>query len=279
MFLKCGTRSLDLSSPIVMGILNTTPDSFSDGGSYYDDNQLNLDLVLARAENMVDNGALVLDVGGESTRPGATPVSLAQELDRVVPVVEAISRELDVVVSVDTSSAEVISAAAAAGAGMLNDVRALQRPGALEACAKTNLPVCLMHMQGKPSSMQDEPNYVGVVEEVGEFLLRRASECHEAGIDSGRIILDPGFGFGKTVEHNLELVRHLEAFVATGMPVLAGFSRKSMIGNVLGRDVGNRLAGSLALALMAVQAGARILRVHDVAETVDVLKMHEAVLG
>ncbi len=279
MFLKCGPRSLNLSKPIVMGILNTTPDSFSDGGNYYNDNQLNLDLVLARAESMVADGAMILDVGGESTRPGATPVGLAQELDRVVPVVEAISRELDVVVSVDTSSPEVIAAAAEAGAGMLNDVRALQREGALEACAKTDLPVCLMHMQGKPSTMQDQPDYGGVVVEVGEFLLRRVRDCHEAGISWERIVLDPGFGFGKTVEHNLELVRHLEAFVEMGMPVLAGFSRKSMIGHVLGRDVDKRLAGSLVLALMAVQAGARILRVHDVAETVDVLKMHEAVLG
>ncbi len=279
MFLKCGPRSLNLSKPVVMGILNTTPDSFSDGGNYYNDNQLNLDLVLARAESMVADGALILDVGGESTRPGATPVGLAQELDRVVPVVEAISRELDVVVSVDTSSPEVIAAAAEAGAGMLNDVRALQREGALEACAKTGLPVCLMHMQGKPSTMQDQPDYFGVVEEVGEFLLRRVRDCNEAGISWERIVLDPGFGFGKTVEHNLELVRHLEVFVEMGMPVLAGFSRKSMIGHVLGRDVDKRLAGSLVLALMAVQAGARILRVHDVAETVDVLKMHEAVLG
>lgn len=279
MVLMCGLRTLNLSSPVVMGILNTTPDSFSDGGNYYQNNHLSLDKVLARAETMVNDGACILDVGGESTRPGASAVSVEEELDRVVPVVEAISAALDVVISVDSSSPEVIAAAAGAGAGLINDVRALQKPGALLAAARTNLPVCLMHMQGAPGTMQLQPNYLGVVGEVSEFLLRRVAACNDAGIDSSQIILDPGFGFGKSLEHNFELLRNLDAFVSTGMPLLVGVSRKSLIGRVLGRDVGQRLAGSLALALLSVQAGARILRVHDVAETIDVLKMHKAVVG
>jgi len=262
-----------------MGILNTTPDSFSDGGNLYQNNHLSLDKVLARAEAMVKDGAGILDVGGESTRPGASPVGVAEEMDRVVPVVEAISAALDVVVSVDTSSPAVIVAAAEAGAGLINDVRALQKPGALLAAASTNLPVCLMHMQGAPGSMQAAPNYAGVLSEVSEFLQRRVRACNEAGISADRIILDPGFGFGKTLEHNLELFRHLNTFVSTGMPLLVGVSRKSMIGNVLGRDVDQRMAGSLALALLSVQAGASILRVHDVAETYDVIRMHNAVKG
>jgi len=262
-----------------MGILNTTPDSFSDGGSLFQGQNVSLDKVLFKAEAMVRDGAAILDVGGESTRPGAAPVTLEEEMSRVIPVVEAINRELDVVVSVDTSSASLIKEAVGAGAGMINDVRALQSPGALSAAADSGLPVCLMHMQGKPVTMQVQPEYKGVVEDVGEFLLRRVSACNEAGIASDQIILDPGFGFGKTLEHNLDLLRHLEAFVSTGMPVLVGFSRKSMIGNVLGRDVDNRLAGSLALALLSVQSGARIVRVHDVAETSDVINMYRAVLG
>lgn len=279
MLLSCGSRSLDLSNPVVMGILNTTPDSFSDGGSYYLNDHLSLDKVLARAEAMVAEGAAILDIGGESTRPGAKPVGLADEMDRVIPVVEAIHQRLDVVVSVDTSSPELIREAARVGAGLLNDVRALQRPGALGAAAATGLPVCLMHMQGAPCTMQNEPRYQGVVGEVDNFLQDRVAACNAAGIDNDRIILDPGFGFGKTLEHNLDLMRHLEVFVASGMPVLIGLSRKSMIGDVLGRTVDKRLAGSLALALMSVQAGASILRVHDVAETFDVLKMYRAVLG
>jgi len=279
MVLTCGHRALDLSSPIVMGILNTTPDSFSDGGNYYQNNHLSLDKVLARAETMVNDGARMLDVGGESTRPGASSVGVAEEMDRVIPVVEAINAALDVVVSVDTSTPEVMVAAAEAGAGLINDVRALQKPGALLAAASTNLPVCLMHMQGAPSSMQAAPSYAGVLNEVSEFLQQRVSACNEAGISSGQIILDPGFGFGKTLEHNLELFRHLDTFVSTGMPLLVGVSRKSMIGNVLGRDVDQRMAGSLALALLSVQAGACILRVHDVAETSDVIRMYSAVKG
>ncbi len=279
MRLSCGSRTLDLSHPLVMGILNTTPDSFSDGGSLFQGQNVSLDKVLFKAEAMVRDGAAILDVGGESTRPGAAPVTLEEEMSRVIPVVEAINRELDVVVSVDTSSASLIKEAVGAGAGMINDVRALQSPGALSAAADSGLPVCLMHMQGKPVTMQVQPEYKGVVEDVGEFLLRRVSACNEAGIASDQIILDPGFGFGKTLEHNLDLLRHLEAFVSTGMPVLVGFSRKSMIGNVLGRDVDKRLAGSLALALLSVQSGARIVRVHDVAETSDVINMYRAVLG
>lgn len=275
--LHCGKHRLDLSQPVVMGVLNTTPDSFSDGGSYYQAQRLSLELALRRAETMVAEGAKIIDVGGESTRPGAPAVSEHEELDRVVPVVEAIVQRLDVVVSVDTSSAAVITASAQQGAGLINDVRALQKEGALAAAAATGLPVCLMHMQGEPDSMQNNPEYEDVITQVAAFLQERVRACQAYGIGDGRILLDPGFGFGKTLEHNLALLRHLPSLAQLGFPLLVGMSRKSMLGHLLGRSVEQRLAGSLALALLAVERGAGIVRVHDVAETVDVLKIFAAV--
>ncbi|MBX8609201.1 dihydropteroate synthase [Pseudomonas capsici] len=270
--LPCGNRVLDLAHTHVMGILNATPDSFSDGGRYSQ-----LDAALRHAEVMVLAGATLIDVGGESTRPGAPPVSPEQELERVAPVVEAICRELDVIVSVDTSTPEVMLETARLGAGLINDVRSLGRPGALEAAARTGLPVCLMHMLGEPGNMQDDPRYTDLVGEVSAFLLERMNQCAAAGIDRERIILDPGFGFAKTLDHNLSLFKHMEVLHSLGRPLLVGVSRKSMIGAVLGRPVGERLYGGLALAALAMAKGARILRVHDVAETADVVRMIAAV--
>ncbi|WP_122411020.1 dihydropteroate synthase [Pseudomonas viridiflava] len=270
--LPCGNRVLDLAHTHVMGILNATPDSFSDGGRYS-----KLDAALRHAQEMVAAGATLIDVGGESTRPGARPVSPAEEVDRVAPVVERIARELDVIISVDTSTPEVIVESARLGAGLINDVRSLRRPGALEAAAATGLPVCLMHMLGEPGDMQDNPHYQDLIGEVSVFLADRMERCEAAGIPKDRIILDPGFGFAKTLEHNLSLFRHMEALHALGRPLLVGVSRKSMIGAVLGRPVGERLIGGLALAALAMTKGARILRVHDVAETADVVRMIAAV--
>lgn len=270
-----GSRQLDLSRPQVMGILNVTPDSFSDGGRFYAD-KLNIDKVLRVAEQMVADGASILDIGGESTRPGAEPVSVQQEMDRVLPVVQAISERLSVVISVDTSTAGIITAAAASGAGLINDVRALQREGALAAAAATGLPVCLMHMQGEPKVMQDAPQYSDVVGEVQAFFGRRINACVAAGIAREQLILDPGFGFGKTLAHNIDLLKAIPEFAKSGL-VLVGMSRKSMVGDICQRSVDQRVPGSLALALLAAQAGAAILRVHDVAETVDVLKVLRAV--
>ncbi|WP_440060559.1 dihydropteroate synthase [Pseudomonas syringae] len=270
--LPCGNRVLDLAHTHVMGILNATPDSFSDGGRYSQ-----LDAALRHAEAMVLAGATLIDVGGESTRPGARPVSPAQEVERVAPVVEIIARELDVIISVDTSTPEVMLATAGLGAGLINDVRSLQRPGALEAAASTGLPVCLMHMQGEPGTMQNDPHYEDLLGEVSAFLLERMNQCVAAGIDRQQLILDPGFGFAKTLEHNLSLFRRMEALHVLGRPLLVGGSRKSMIGAVLGRPVDQRLSGGLALAALAMTKGARILRVHDVAETADVVRMIAAV--
>jgi len=274
LILHCGTKSLDLAKPKIMGILNTTPDSFSDGGSSYRSGQLDLSLAVARAEQMMNDGASIIDVGGESTRPGAVAVGLEEELARVIPVVKAITSQLDVIVSVDTSSPEVISAAAAAGAGLINDVRALQKPGALEAAAATKLPVCIMHMQGQPGTMQDSPEYEDIVEEVNHFFRRRVDRCVQAGIALSNLILDPGFGFGKTLEHNVAMVQQLRDFQLDGLPVLAGMSRKSMLQGLLQRPVEQRLAGSLGLAMLAVQNGASILRVHDVAQTRDIVELY-----
>jgi dihydropteroate synthase len=275
--LCCGQHVLDLSRPVVMGILNTTPDSFSDGGSHYKDRRLSLDLVMHRAEQMLREGAKIIDVGGESTRPGAPVVSEQEELDRVVPVVEAIAGKLGALVSVDTSTASVIRESASYGAGLINDVRALQREGALEAAVATGLPVCLMHMQGEPDSMQQNPRYSDVVEEVLGFLQARVSACLAAGVVRERILLDPGFGFGKSLAHNLALLQRLPEFLETGFPVLVGMSRKTMIAQLLDRPVDQRLAGSLALAMLAAERGAAIIRVHDVAETVDVLNVLAAI--
>lgn len=277
MQLVCGKRKLDLSRPQVMGILNTTPDSFSDGGSYYAAGGLDLDLALRRAEQMCNEGASLIDIGGESTRPGAAPVTEQQELERVVPVVEAISSRLDVVISVDTSTPAVIRESAGVGAGLINDVRALTRPGALDAAAATGLPVCLMHMQGEPGTMQSSPVYDDVVAEVKEYLVRRLEACVAAGIPRQQVIFDPGFGFGKNDDHNLALLRQLPETAPADTPLLVGMSRKSMIGRLLDRPVEARLPGSLALAMLAAQRGAHIIRVHDVAETVDVLRMQQLV--
>jgi dihydropteroate synthase len=270
--LPCGSRFLDLSRPQVMGILNVTPDSFSDGGRYGQ-----RDAALRHAESMVLAGATLIDVGGESTRPGALRVSPAEELERVAPVVEAIAAELDVIISVDTSTPAVIRESARLGAGLINDVRSLRRDGALEAAADSGLPVCLMHMRGEPGTMQQSPEYADVLSEVRDFLAQRIAVCAAAGIAAERIILDPGFGFAKALEHNLSLFKRLESLLDLGRPLLVGVSRKSMIGGVLGHEVGERLFGSLALAALAVTKGAHILRVHDVAETVDVLRMIAAV--
>jgi dihydropteroate synthase len=260
-----------------MGILNITPDSFSDGGALYADNRPALDRVLQRAAQMLADGASILDIGGESTRPGAEPVSLQEEKDRVLPVIERLAREFDVVLSVDTSNAEVMLEAAACGAGLINDVRALARPDAIRAVAATGLPVCLMHMQGEPDSMQQQPRYTDVVAEVTAFLAQRIEACTKLGVARRNILIDPGFGFGKTVEHNLQLLNRLDQLQELHCPLLVGLSRKSLIGNVLKRPVAERLAGSLALATIAALRGAVIFRVHDVRETVDAVRLCAAV--
>lgn len=270
--LPCGSRVLDLTRPHVMGILNVTPDSFSDGGRH-----ASLDAALRQASAMVAAGATLVDVGGESTRPGARSVSSTEELERVAPVVEAIAREFDVIISVDTSTPAVMRESARLGAGLINDVRALGRDGALDAAASTGLPVCLMHMRGEPADMQSDPRYHDVTAEVIEFLRLRMEACAGAGIPAERVILDPGFGFAKNLSHNLSLFKHMEALHGLNRPLLVGVSRKSMIGQVLGRDVSQRLYGSLGLAALAITKGARILRVHDVAETVDIVRMMAAV--
>ncbi|HNI37081.1 MAG TPA: dihydropteroate synthase [Pseudomonadales bacterium] len=273
MQLHCANRVLDLSSPVVMGILNITPDSFSDGGVFFAHKQAQLDHCLRAAENMLTDGARVLDIGGESTRPNAQPVSLQEEMARVLPVIAAITARLDAVISVDTSNPQVMREAAALGAGMINDVRALQREGALQAAAQTGLPVCLMHMQGEPGNMQDHPHYDDVVTDVAAWLQQRADACVQAGIAPQNILLDPGFGFGKTLEHNVELLRHLDGLALLPYPLLVGLSRKSIAGKLTGRAVAERLPASLALAQTALDRGARILRVHDVAATVDMVKI------
>ncbi len=270
--LRCAQRTLDLSRAHVMGILNVTPDSFSDGGRYN-----TLEAALQRAIEMHSAGASLIDIGGESTRPGAAKVGVQQELDRVAPLVELIARECDVVVSVDTSSPEVMTETARLGAGLINDVRALQREGALAAAAATGLPVCLMHMRGEPQTMQDEPHYADVAAEVAEFLQARVAACVQAGISTDRIILDPGFGFAKNTQHNYELFKRLPELLNLQYPLLVGVSRKSMIGHILNQPVDQRLYGSLALAVMALERGAKILRVHDVEQTMDVLKIFNAV--
>lgn len=268
--------------PVVMGILNITPDSFSDGGRLYRGDTVNIDQVLRSADTMVSDGAGILDIGGESTRPGAEPVPVAQELERVIPVIEALQQRFDLPLSVDTSSPAVMLAAAAAGASLINDVRALGREGALQAAAESGLPVCLMHMQGEPGSMQQQPSYHSVVEEVRGFLQQRVARCVSAGISKHNLLLDPGFGFGKTLEHNIALFRELPRLVADGLPVLVGVSRKRMVGNILAkngidRGVAGRVQGSAALALLAAQRGAAAVRVHDVKETVDVLRTLDAI--
>jgi len=270
--LPCGSRVLDLAHPHVMGILNVTPDSFSDGGRYSA-----LDAALFHAQAMARAGASLIDVGGESTRPGARPVSPVEEMERVAPVVERIVAELDVVVSVDTSTPGLMRECGRLGAGLINDVRSLQREGALQAAAESGMAVCLMHMHGEPQTMQDNPLYDDVLLDVMGFLRERQLACVQAGIARDKLLVDPGFGFAKTLAHNLSLFRQMERLHELGSPLLVGVSRKSMIGKVLGRDVEDRLPGSLALAALAVAKGAHIIRVHDVAETVDVVRMIDAV--
>ena len=271
--LHCAGRTLELSRPLIMGIINTTPDSFSDGGTLFRGAKLDVDRAMARARDMVIGGAAILDIGGESTRQGAEPVSADEEMDRVIPLVELIAAELDTVISVDTSSPGVMREAASAGAGLINDVRALSREGALAAAAATNLPVCLMHMKGEPDTMQVAPQYVDVVSEVGNYLMERVAVCEQQGIDRGRLLLDPGFGFGKTATHNLQLLQGLPRLLELGLPLVVGLSRKSLIGKILGRDVDQRLPASIALAVLAAERGAVLIRTHDVLATADALAM------
>jgi dihydropteroate synthase len=268
--LRAGAFEIDLSTPCVMGILNVTADSFFDGG------RLDHAAALAHARQMIADGARIIDIGGESTRPGAAPVEETEELRRVVPLVEALARD-GTCVSVDTMKPAVMRASLSAGASMINDVRALQASGALEIAASGSAAVCLMHMQGEPQTMQRAPAYSDVVTEIRAFLQRRAAACRDAGIAADRIVVDPGFGFGKTVTHNLDLLRRLDAIATLGYPVLAGLSRKTTLGSVTGRGVDDRLAASIAATLAAAVRGARILRVHDVRETVDALAVWSAI--
>lgn len=271
MLLRLGDLSFE--TPAVMGVLNVTPDSFSDGGRF-----AGHDAAVRHAAAMANAGAALIDIGGESTRPGADAVTEQQELDRVIPVVEAIRSRIDLPISIDTSKPGVMRAAAAAGAALINDVRALREPGALDAAAATGVPVCLMHMQGQPRTMQSDPHYDDVTAEVTSFLRERLAACTDAGIGRERVLVDPGFGFGKTVLHNVELLANLRQLAAIGPPLLVGLSRKSSLGVLTGREVDERLSASLAAAVVAVMHGASIVRAHDVAETVDAIKIVAAVL-
>lgn len=275
--IACGARRLDLSRPRIMGVLNVTPDSFSDGGQLYRDGRVDTDVLLARAEQMLAEGADILDVGGESTRPGAAAVSEAEELDRVVTAVEAIAQHCDTIISVDSSTPSVMTESARCGAGLLNDVRGFRRPQALQAAADSGLALCVMHMQGEPGTMQTAPAYSDVVQDISEFLSLRLADMGAVGIDLDRVVIDPGFGFGKTAEQNFELLARLEALCNQRQPVLVGLSRKSMISSVLDRPPEQRMVASVALALMAVERGARIVRVHDVAATFDALSMWQTI--
>ena len=265
-------RVLELSEPVIMGIVNVTPDSFSDGGQFF-----NTTAALNHAIQLLDEGATILDIGGESTRPGAPDVSLEDELQRVIPLINAIREQSDCVISIDTSKAEVMRQAIEAGADIVNDVRALQEPGAIEVVAQyPDVVVCLMHMQGQPRSMQNAPHYDDLASEINDFFNQRIAACEAAGIKQSQLILDPGFGFGKTLKHNYQILAQFNDYAQLGLPLLAGLSRKSMIGNLLNRDTKDRLAGSLAGALIAAQNGAHIIRVHDVKETADVLGVYQA---
>lgn len=264
-------KTLDLRTPTIMGILNVTPDSFSDGGQFH-----NLNKAVEQALKMQQQGADIIDVGGESTRPGATHVSEHQELDRVIPVIQRIREETDIPISVDTSKPVVMNEAVQAGANMINDVRALQAEGALQMAVDCNVPVCLMHMQGNPTTMQQAPHYSSVVNQVTQFLSSRVEQAIAAGVNREKIIIDPGFGFGKTLENNYELLSNLNHFRQLGLPILVGMSRKSMIGNLLNKPIDQRLAASIACATIACIKGAHIIRVHDVAETKDALRIVEA---
>ena len=273
MILDCKGKSLDLTHPQIMGILNVTPDSFSDGGQFFGE-----DVALKQAKQMVVDGATVVDVGGESTRPGATVVSVEREIERVIPVIEAIESEIDVVISIDTSKPEVMRAAIAAGAGLINDVQALRVNGALDAAFELEVPVCLMHAQGTPKTMQERPHYEDVVAEVTSFLLKRVEICEARGIKRNKLIVDPGFGFGKRARHNLRLMKYLERIVHLDLPVLVGISRKSIIGELLNVSMEERLSGSLAMASLAVWKGAKLIRTHDVKETAQAVNLSNYVM-
>ncbi|KPZ71986.1 Dihydropteroate synthase [Shewanella sp. P1-14-1] len=272
--LKSGDKILSLSSPIVMAIINVTPDSFSDGGQFS-----TFENACKQVDKVIEEGATILDIGGESTRPGATDVSVEEELARVIPVIEYAAKHPDIWISIDTSKPEVMEKAVAAGAHIINDVRALQAPGAVAMATSLDVPVCLMHMQGKPETMQDNPSYDNVIQQVVDFLSLRIDYCVAAGMPRENIIIDPGFGFGKTLAHNYELLAKLPELHSMHLPVLIGLSRKSMIGDLLQRNVDERLAGSLAGAMIAAQQGAQILRVHDVKETVDALTVMSATMA
>lgn len=275
MEIRFQNQIMDLSFPQVMGIVNMTPDSFSDGGNYN-----NLDDAMRRVDSMIQAGALFIDVGGESTRPGAAEVSVEEELDRVIPLVEKIARYFDVWISVDTSKPQVITESAKAGAHLINDIRALTEPGAIEAAAKTQLPVCIMHMQGDPKTMQNAPHYQqDIYQEVDQFFTQHINRCINAGIERQKIILDPGFGFGKTLQHNYRLLAKLKNFHHFGLPLLVGMSRKSMIGQVLNVPPQERMIGSVSCAVIAAMQGAQIIRVHDVKETFDALRIVQATLA
>lgn len=272
-FLQCGDKTLDLSRPVIMGILNVTPDSFSDGGQFFTQ-----EAAIRQALRMYAEGAEIIDIGAESTRPGAASVSEQEELDRILPVLEAVRRECSAIVSVDTSTPAVMKEAAARGAGLINDVRALQREGALAVAAQTGLPVCLMHMQGEPGTMQANPHYDNVVQDIMRFFRERIAACSSAGIDKNNILLDPGFGFGKNLQHNVILLKNLSQFQVLGLPLLVGLSRKSMLGAILGgKPVDERLYASITAAAIAVMNGARIVRTHDVAATRDAVAIATAV--
>jgi dihydropteroate synthase len=266
--LDCNGKSLDLSRPQIMGVLNVTPDSFADGGDFFAPES-----AIARALAMEAEGAAIIDIGGESTRPGAEPVAVEEELGRVIPVIEALAPRLRVPLSIDTRKPQVMRAAVAAGAGLINDVGALRLPGALQAAAECGVPVCLMHMQGEPRTMQSDPQYDDVVSEVRTFLRRRVGACEQAGIPPQRILLDPGFGFGKSTQHNLSLLAGLDSIAALGFPLVVGLSRKSMIGKLLGLELAERLPASIALAVLAIERGATLVRAHDVAATWQALQM------
>jgi len=271
-FLRCAEKQLDLQHPQVMGVLNITPDSFSDGGNLFDDAQIPLDKILVNAQRMIDEGASVLDIGGESSRPGAQAVSVAEEIRRVLPVVEAL-KELDCIISVDTRNGETAKATINAGAHMINDISAGADSGVMTAVANSDVAYALMHMQGMPETMQNNPRYEQVVTEVAQFLRRKYQNCLSQGIAAERMLVDPGFGFGKSLQHNLQLLAHIEALRVDDCPILVGISRKSMLGQITGRDVQDRLAASVAAAVLAVQNGADLVRAHDVKETVDGLKV------
>lgn len=276
--LSCADKQLDLQYPQVMGVLNITPDSFSDGGNLYDDAKIPVDKIIANAQRMIDEGASVLDIGGESSRPGAQAITVAEELRRVLPVVDALTA-LDCVISVDTRNGETAKAAIDAGAHLINDISAGSDAGVLDAVADSNVAYALMHMQGLPETMQDNPQYAEVVNEVGQFLKLRYSACLQRNIDAQRLLIDPGFGFGKTLQHNLQLLGHIEALRIQDCSILVGISRKSMLGQITGRGVDDRLAASVAAAVLAVQNGANLIRAHDVKETVDGINVWLALEG